>query len=633
MPHCLTVLILASLIMPRAYAGPVGRDLDANLASINSSGDILLAGNKKILLSLDQGLSFVPFTGFMPESEEFTGGISERSLKGEIQAVICAGNKAFYIAGTLENLKTKEQVVLSSREHLICSMAASGQVTMYARESSTLFSNLASIPLNIKGRSAILRSSNKWISLLTEDGTVELRNADLSDPHSIKLPFTADVSTNMAVSEEMLVVTSSMGSYYTALDDVPNIQFKRLNIAPCTDQQRCDVTISKDGRISLFGYWGTWLGTAPLLQRFKTTFLSGKQGFPSFRLGGDLGQFVMLDGNEGDFGDLKDLDKVKYVFSVEKKLPSDEHSTRLSHHDLILRAPRWAEDIKRDEAFLYAQDANIVPKPVVIAAIDTGADLSHPFLKFHDALHYDFIRETSIPIDEFGHGTHVAGLLAGKTDDSPFAVAKNAKLLVFRALDRYGKSNSIDLARAIHQAVDAKVDIINCSWGGGNQTLAVKNAVQRALNAGIMIFASAGNDNLNTDTYPQVPGIIPGVLTVGALGTNDEKASFSNYGKNSVFLFAPGEKILSTVRVKNTHEPLGEMSGTSMASPIAASSAGWLLGLAKTIFPHESKYLRAARVRRALCQGAPPRLKDLSRCGSLNIQEATKALLQSQFME
>ena len=79
-----------------------------------------------------------------------------------------------------------------------------------------------------------------------------------------------------------------------------------------------------------------------------------------------------------------------------------------------------------------------------------------------------------------------------------------------RSLDQSGKSNSIDLARAVHYAVDEGFEIINCSWGGGRVTLALEGL--RELDAGILVLTSAGNDKINVDQSPQVD--FTGVINV-----------------------------------------------------------------------------------------------------------------------
>jgi serine protease len=93
---------------------------------------------------------------------------------------------------------------------------------------------------------------------------------------------------------------------------------------------------------------------------------------------------------------------------------------------------------------------------------------------------YDFVQEGPHPIDQFGHGTHVSGILVGMDPSRkrPLSPATNMELLVVRALNRYGLSNSIDLARALVYAAEQNVDVINCSWGGGSDTQVLRDAFE-----------------------------------------------------------------------------------------------------------------------------------------------------------
>jgi cell wall-associated protease len=185
------------------------------------------------------------------------------------------------------------------------------------------------------------------------------------------------------------------------------------------------------------------------------------------------------------------------------------------------------------------------------------------------------------------HGTHVAGIIAasrgnGKGMDG---VADNVKIMMLRAVPD-GDEHDKDIALAIRYAVDNGAQVVNMSFGKGfsPEKKWVDEAVKYAESKGVLLVHAAGNDAKNIDSsfnYP-TPVTLDGTrpnnwITVGASG--DPKAggltaSFSNFGKKEVDVFAPGVKIYSTVPGGNTYQNL---QGTSMASPVVAGLAAFLL--------------------------------------------------------
>jgi subtilisin family serine protease len=245
---------------------------------------------------------------------------------------------------------------------------------------------------------------------------------------------------------------------------------------------------------------------------------------------------------------------------------------------------------------------------VTIGIVDSGLDVSHPEFQDKVADAWDFVEEDAAPQDLFGHGTHVTGILAGAN----IGLAPNTQLVVARALDEFGKSNSIDLARALFFAHEKGAQIVNCSWGGGAATQALQDAISFLTTSGTLVFTSAGNSNLNLDTYPEPPKNLEGVFVTGAFATSSRKASFSNFGIQSVELFAPGEDIVSTL----PGSKWGSKSGTSMSNPMSAATAALLLGLG--VQPH--------RVFDLMCTSATKTaLQRVSRCGVLNPLAALQA--------
>jgi hypothetical protein len=315
--------------------------------------------------------------------------------------------------------------------------------------------------------------------------------------------------------------------------------------------------------------------------------------------------------------------------------------------------PWWIKALERDKAWALANSKGLVPLEVTVGIIDSGAQADHPVLAqsfalksaeiannglddddngyVDDTYGYDFVDEDAHPQDEFWHGTHVAGLISSHikegTSFQNYTVATNAKLKIARALNRQGKSNSIDLSRAIRYATDEGAEILNCSWGGGPETQSLRDAFEYARVHKVLVFSSAGNSSINTDLYPEVPKFFPGVISVGALNPNGGLASFSNFGKTSVHWMLPGEKIMGPI----LQSQMLEKSGTSMAAPMAASSAAWILGLLKARFPQEDPGKLREMSKNILCQSAlKAGVENRSVCGKINVARATEQVFQSE---
>jgi subtilisin family serine protease len=205
------------------------------------------------------------------------------------------------------------------------------------------------------------------------------------------------------------------------------------------------------------------------------------------------------------------------------------------------------------------------------------------------------------------HGTHVAGIIgADRTNNlGVLGVADAVKIMGVRAVPD-GDERDKDVANAIRYAVDNGAQIINMSFGKdySPQRKAVEDAERYALSKGVLMVHAAGNDGKDIDTAANYPAPrfldgkdIPNVITVGASAehnTNDLVASFSNYGKHTVDVFAPGKDIYSTM----PGSKYADNSGTSMASPVVAGVAAVL----KSYFPK----LTYADIKRIIVQSATP---------------------------
>ncbi len=215
----------------------------------------------------------------------------------------------------------------------------------------------------------------------------------------------------------------------------------------------------------------------------------------------------------------------------------------------------------------------------VIAVIDTGVDYNHPDLKGKIIKGYDFVNMDNDPMDDNGHGTHVAGIIGAISNNNYgiAGVAWQAKILAIKVLNFEGWGYLYDIVSGIiYAANNPYVKVINMSLGGPysyTEEIFVEYAVNIKKK---LIVAAAGNENTNTPSYPAgFSTYFPNkVIAVAAHGDNHCRASFSNYG-TWVSITAPGVSILSTIPTQ-----MGEfnaLNGTSMAAPFvsAASALAW----------------------------------------------------------
>ncbi|KAK2878128.1 Subtilisin-like protease 12 [Arthroderma sp. PD_2] len=197
---------------------------------------------------------------------------------------------------------------------------------------------------------------------------------------------------------------------------------------------------------------------------------------------------------------------------------------------------------------------------ITFYGVDTGIDINHT--EFSGRARWGINMVDMKDTDCFGHGTHTAGTVAGKT----FGILRKASIVSIKVLDCYGSGDLEGIINGITWAArDAKrkgvlgKSVMNVSLGGP-RSRSLNEATVRTQAAGIFISVAAGNDNRNASMVS--PASAPELCTVAASTMNDTKADFSNYGE-AVDLFAPGVGVISALPGGRS-EP---MSGTSMASP------------------------------------------------------------------
>jgi subtilisin family serine protease len=218
---------------------------------------------------------------------------------------------------------------------------------------------------------------------------------------------------------------------------------------------------------------------------------------------------------------------------------------------------------------------------VKVAVVDSGVDRTHPDLFANLAPGYDYAYDDSDPTDYEGHGTHVAGIIAARGNNSigVTGVAWQTSLIPVQALDATGEGTTSDIVSAYNFAVSKGARIVNASFGGQNFSQSEYNAIKAASN--VLFVAAAGNDTANDDATPSYPCAynLPNVLCVAATDNTDHLASFSNYGRTSVDIAAPGVNIYSTYKC----DGYAWMSGTSMATPEVSGAAALVLAKFPTL--------------------------------------------------
>lgn len=261
-----------------------------------------------------------------------------------------------------------------------------------------------------------------------------------------------------------------------------------------------------------------------------------------------------------------------------------------------------------DIAAEQAWDITTGSQDVVVAVIDTGINYNHPDLKDNvwvnlaeangkpgvdddgngiiDDIHgAAFIgsKASGDPMDDHGHGSHCSGTIGAKGNDGKgiVGVAWNVRMMGVKFLDRNGSGSLDNALKAIDYATKMGAKIMSNSWGGGGYSETLKQAIERSNTAGALFVAAAGNESNNNDQNPSYPASyqVPNVLSVAAINNRGEIASFSNYGKRSVHVGAPGVNIVSSI----TGVGYDSWSGTSMATPHVSGMAVLLASAEPTL--------------------------------------------------
>ncbi len=266
--------------------------------------------------------------------------------------------------------------------------------------------------------------------------------------------------------------------------------------------------------------------------------------------------------------------------------------------------------IQADKAWDKTKGAGII-----VAVIDTGVDYNHEDIKDNmwvnpaDGTYgFNIVDNNRDPMDDFGHGTHVAGTIAAIQDNGIgiTGVAPEARIMALKGLNGHGSGSISDLAQCVVQAVRSGADVLNNSWGGKRDE-PIKLEVDTfkvAQDSGVVSVVAAGNDNVDTSGFG--PAYLPSVIAVAASNPDDLRCSFSNYGVKAD-VSAPGgdrdandgenflKRNILSLRSDNKSNPTGKdhlivgdkyyrNAGTSMACPHVAGVVALMLSANPVLF-------------------------------------------------
>lgn len=286
--------------------------------------------------------------------------------------------------------------------------------------------------------------------------------------------------------------------------------------------------------------------------------------------------------------------------SAKVAVPTEEEQV-MKNDPAISQA--WG--IKKSNAF-KAWEVSKGKRDIVVAIIDTGADLSHEDLAnnlwknpgetgvdlkgrnkatngidddgngFVDDVHgWNFVSRNNNLSDNHGHGTHIAGIVGAEAGNKKgiAGISPEVSMMILKYYDPKvaNTDNLKNTVESIRYAIKMKADIINYSGGGTEYSQEEKDAIAEAEKQGILFVAAAGNERSNSDKHKYYPADygLTNIISVTAIDPSTEVLASSNYGVETVDIAAPGQNILSTLP-GNTY---GYMTGTSQATAFVTGAA------------------------------------------------------------
>ncbi|MFF3908730.1 S8 family peptidase [Streptomyces sp. NPDC001848] len=278
--------------------------------------------------------------------------------------------------------------------------------------------------------------------------------------------------------------------------------------------------------------------------------------------------------------------------AADSRVASVVQDTKVTLDHYQKNPPSWSLD-RIDQPNLPLDQGYTWPEPagagVTAYVIDTGIRISHKDFGGRASYGWDFVDNDATAEDGNGHGTHVAGTVAGAT----YGVAKQARVVAVRVLDDDGSGTTAQVIAGIdwvtkHARKPAVANLSLSGYANAQLDAAVRNSIA----SGVTYAVAAGNSGLAAGLYS--PARVDQAITVGASDRKDARASFSNWG-SSLDLFAPGVAITSDSNASDT--ATATLSGTSMATPHVTGAAALYLARHPKATPAQ---VSQALVRRAV---------------------------------
>ncbi len=461
-----------------------------------------------------------------------------------------------------------------------------------------------------------LAQVEKVKNLLEKEGFV----TEITNDKTLALEFESDGQREIIVSNKKIDINERKGNYIVEFNEAPVLKKslevdKDLQIEELTEQVADGVSGAKDVLDARL------LEKENILDAYKEN-LESKSVQIQNRFEDDLDVVVddvfvdVFNGVSLENVNAENLEEIKEDPDVKAVYPDKIVTVNLMDSVPLIQADKvWN--------LLDANGTNITGEGITIAIIDTGVDYTHPDLGGCFGVGckvvggYDIVNDDSDPIDDQGHGTHVAATAAGKkfsalSNDTLNGVAPDADILAYKVLGSGGSGSFSDVIAGIERAVNDSADIISMSLGAtcGIYTVncgpddPVSSAVDTAVDAGVIAVIAAGNSGPWLETIGS-PGTARKAITVGASDKIDSLAGFSSRGpvvwlNGSLIkpdILAPGVQICAAQwdNAWEDRECLNgnhiAISGTSMATPHVAGMAALLKQKWPTLSVSEIKSL------------------------------------------
>jgi serine protease AprX len=313
------------------------------------------------------------------------------------------------------------------------------------------------------------------------------------------------------------------------------------------------------------------------------------------------------------------LDRYNLINAVKVNVPSKEAAEELSklpgvkyvekditfHAALEKSCPQMGAPV--------AWESGLTGKGVTVCIVDTGIDGTHPDLKGRIVGWKDVVSGKTTPYDDFGHGTHCAGIVAGNgaaSNGKYRGIAPEVGLIGVKVLGKDGSGNESDILAGIEYAADSNAQVISMSLGSDEHSQAICDAVSNAVKKGKIVICAAGNSGPNGSTIG-CPSDNKDAITVGAVDPADYVCSFSSRGplKNGNVkpdVVAPGFQVVScrasgTLENKAIEKYYVAESGTSMACPMVSGTMALMMQKDPKLTPPKAKEILQ---KTAKCLGA-----------------------------